>query len=334
VEGRSSGQGKSVFRSLEICAGAGGQALGLERAGFAPAMLIDNDPDTCATLRTNRPHWDVRQTDVRPFTAAEHPQVLDVDLMSGGMPRTPYSVASRQHGADDERDLLEVAIWLASEVRPKAIMIENVPPLLTDAKFAEGRRFVYEMLDHLGYQFDWGTLNAEAFGVPQRRPHSVLIAMRPKDFDRFQWPEPIGAPPTVGEVLRSSMASGGWPGADAWATAANTVAPTIVGGSKKHGGADLGPTGAKKAWARLGINGTSLGDAPPPPDFVLMHGVGKHGRDGLPRLTIPQVARLQGFPDDWIFAGKKTSRYRQVAQTLPPPVAEALGRSIAEALAG
>jgi DNA (cytosine-5)-methyltransferase 1 len=321
------------FTSLEICAGAGGQALGLERAGFDPVILVENDAHTCATLRTNRPHWNVLESDLRPFTGADHPEVLDVDLLSGGVPCTPFSVAGRQRGSSDERNLLEVAIWLASEVRPRAIMIENVPALLTDAKFEGSRSFVREMLDHLGYRFDWQILHSEDFAVPQRRPHSVLVALRPSEFDRFRWPEPVGPPPTVGEVLRDSMASRGWRGADAWASAANTIAPTIVGGSKNHGGADLGPTGAKRAWARLGINGISLGNEPPPADFLLEYGIGKNGRDGLPRITVEQVARLQGFSDDWVFIGGKTSRYRQVAQTLPPPVGEAVGVRIAAALA-
>lgn len=326
--------GQGMFRSLEICAGAGGQALGLERAGFSPVMLIDDDPDTCATLRTNRPHWDVRQMDLREFVAAEHPQVLDIDLMAGGVPCTPYSVAGRQRGADDERDLLEVAIWLAHEVRPRAILIENVPSLITDVKFAKNRQFVREELGHLGYQLDWQILNAQDFGVAQRRPHGLLVALRPGDFERFRWPEPVGPPQTVGEALRDSMSARGWGDAEVWARIANEAAPTIVGGSKKHGGADLGPTRTKQAWARLGVNGSSLADKVPDPGFALPPVADPDNRHLLPKLTVDQVARLQGFAADWTFTGRKTSRYRQVAQTFPPPVAEAVGLRIAEALAG
>ena len=322
------------FSSLEICAGAGGQALGLERAGFDPILLIDNDTHTCNTLRTNRPGWNVLQSDLRLFVGADHPKVLDVDLLAGGVPCTPFSVAGRQHGSADQRDLLEVAIWLASEVQPRALLIENVPTLLTDARFAGSRAFVTEMLEHLGYRYDWRILLSEAFGVPQRRPHSVLVAMRPAEFDRFTWPEPHGSPQTVGEVLRGHMASRGWKGADEWAAGADEIAPTIVGGSKNHGGADLGPTRTKNQWARLGVNGGSLADEPPGPDFVMDYGLGKHGRDGLPKLTVDQVSLLQGFQGEWIFTGGKTARYRQVAQTLPPPLGEAVGRQIAAALAG
>ncbi|MFI6451919.1 DNA cytosine methyltransferase [Streptosporangium amethystogenes] len=321
-----------MLKSLEICAGAGGQALGLEQAGFEPVMLIDNDPNACATLRTNRPHWDVQQLDLHDFVASDHPQVLDVDLMACGVPCTPFSIAGMQQGTEDERDLLKVAIWLAHEVQPKAILIENVPALLKESKFARSRDFVKEELGHLGYWLHWDLLNAQDFGVAQRRPHSVLVALRKEYYDHFQWPCPTDFPLTVGEVLQASMASRGWEGASAWAKGANTIAPTIVGGSRKHGGADLGPSRTKAAWAKLGVNGSSLADEVPGPDFVLEHGVGPKGWLGFPKLTVRQVAYLQGFPDDWIFCGRKTASYRQVAQTFPPPVATAVGEQIKRAL--
>ena len=322
-----------TLRSLEVCAGAGGQMLGLERAGFVPVALIDEDAHTCATLRANRPERQVVQTDLRDFVGEEHPEALDVDLFSAGLPSTPFSKTGLQRGADDARDLLATAIWLVTEIQPRAIMIENVPSLLTDDKFLTHREFVREELTHLGYEYDWTVLNAQDFGISQRRPHGVLVAMRPEEFTRFSWPEPSGVPPrTVGEVLRDSMKSRGWPGAESWAEAACSIAPTIVGGSKTRGGADLGPSGAKNAWAKLGINGASIADSPPGPEFVLEYGIGKYGRDGLPKLTVRQIALLQGFPPDWILMGGKTSQYRQVAQSVPPPVAEAVGHRIAAAL--
>ena len=321
--------------SLEICAGVGGQALGLERAGFDPVMLIDEDPHSCSTLRKNRPGWDVAQMDLREFVASEHPKTLDVDLLSGGVPCTPYTVAGRRHGAADSRDLFTAAIWLVHEVRPRAVMIENVPRLLQDEKFHGPREFARAELRHLGYEVAWEILHAQDYGVPQRRPHAVLVAMAPDDLARFQWPQAEDEPPlTVGETLGSSMAEKGWRGACTWAEAANSIAPTIVGGSKKHGGADLGPTGTKRAWAELGVNGASLADGPPEADFVLRWGVGKDGREGLPKLTTEQVALLQSFPEDWSISGGKTARYRQLAQGYPPPVAEAVGRSIAAAFQG
>jgi DNA (cytosine-5)-methyltransferase 1 len=314
--------------SLEICAGAGGQALGLEQAGFTPVSVVDNASNACATLRANRPNWRLVQTDLKDFVGSEH-GAADVDLLSGGLPSTPYSVASRQRGTEDDRDLLRAAIFLAMDVQARAIMIENTPTLLTSPRFAEARRFVEDELRHLGYQMDWQILDAKDFGVPQSRRSSILIAMRPDSFRRFTWPGGDTHGRTVGETLQDSMASRGWPAAPRWARTANRVAPTIVGGSLKHGGADLGPTRTKRQWLELGVDGCSLADIVPGPDFVFDPALGRHG---CPKLTVSQVARLQGFPHDWMITGKKTAAYKQVAQSFPPPVAAAVGRQIAAAL--
>ena len=152
----------------------------------------------------------------------------------------------------------------------------------------------------------------------------VLVALRPEYFDAFEWPVPVATRRTVGETLADLMAERGWPGAAAWVQRANGIAPTLVGGSKKHGGADLGPTRARRRWAELGVEGISLADEAPGRDFPI---------DGMPRLTMRMVARVQGFRDDWAFVGRKTAAYRQVGNAFPPPVAEAVGRSIFKALA-
>lgn len=126
---------------------------------------------------------------------------------------------------------------------------------------------------------------------------------------------------TVGELLLDLMQEGGWEGAEEWAKQANTIAPTLVGGSKKHGGPDLGPTRAKKAWAALGVNGHVLANEPPEKGFV-----------GMPKLTPKMTARIQGFPDDWEIFGKKTAAYRQIGNAFPPPVAAAVASQIFHAL--
>jgi DNA (cytosine-5)-methyltransferase 1 len=316
------------YTSLEICAGAGGLALGLEQAGFHPVMLFDEDAHACETLRGNRPAWDVRQLDLFEFVGHEHPKVLDVDLLAGGLPRPR---ASRP--VSEQRDPLRAAIWLATEVRPRAVMLENTPGLVTDDDFADVRAFVESELGANGYHCAWKVLDAQDFGVPQRRPHGVLVALRSENMARFRWPDPTGGAATVGEVLWRSMASRGWDGALEWRSRANEIAPTIVGGSKDRGGADLGPTGSKKTWARLGVNGGSIADEVPGPDFRMPLGAGSADHSGLPKLTVAQVALLQGFPPDWKIAGRKTARYRQVGHAIPPPLATAIGDRIAVALA-
>src|SRR5690348_9238954 len=110
------------------------------------------------------------------------------------------------------------------------------------------------------------------------------------------------------------MGSSGWRGVDLWRRKAFGIAPTIVGGSKKHGGHDLGPTRAKRQWAKLAVDGLGIANEPPGRDFPL------HGK---PRLTVRMVARLQGFSDGWIITGAKTAAYRQVGNAFPPPVAKA-----------
>ncbi|MBB6345254.1 DNA (cytosine-5)-methyltransferase 1 [Nonomuraea muscovyensis] len=320
----------SRFTSLEVCAGVGGQALGLERAGFDPVMLVDDDPQTCATLRANRPDWRVLQADLNDFVGTEHGGVADVDLLSAGVPSAPFATAGRQHGISDRRDLLRTVIFLVMDVRPRVVMLESTPNLLTNSKFEAVRRFVSNELEHMGYCWTSSVLDAQHFGVPQTRRSGIIIAMRPDDFERFSWPVGNRHAPTLGEALRESMASRGWSGADEWARIANQVAPTIVGGSKKHGGADLGPTRSKRSWQALGVDGGSLGDQVPGPEFVLAP---EAGRSGLPKLTIAQVQLLQNLPTDWEVTGRKTAAYRQVAQAMPPAVSTAVGRHIAQALA-
>lgn len=309
-----------MLTSLEICAGAGGQALGLERAGFEHAGLVEIDAHACATLRLNRPGWNVVEGDVRAFDGRPF---RGVDLLAGGVPCPPFSKAGQQRGRDDERDLFPEALRLVEEVAPRAVMLENVRGLLDDV-FDDYRQGIEVRLQALGYRVGWRLLHASSFGVAQLRPRVVLVALRQPWAEGFRWPRPMAEPPpSVGEVLYDLVQEHGWAGAAAWRLHADQLAPTIVGGSKKHGGPDRGPTRAKKAWAALGVDGHGVADVAPAADFI-----------GRPRLTVRMVARLQGFPDDWQFYGSKTHAYRQVGNTFPPPVAEAVGRQVRAALEG
>jgi DNA (cytosine-5)-methyltransferase 1 len=308
-----------LLTCLELCAGAGGQAIGLERAGFEQAAAIELDADACRTLKENRPQWRVIQDDLREVDAS---QFRGVDLVAGGVPCPPFSIAGRQLGEADERDLFPTAIKIVREAKPDAVMLENVPGFAS-AKFSAYRDRLRAQLQRLGYEVDWQVLNACNFGVPQLRPRFILVALRPAAFHRFTWPEPIGTPPSVGEALVQQMAAGGWPGALAWAQKANGIGPTLVGGSKLHGGPDLGPTRAKRAWSQLAVDGRLIANAPPDKDFPV------HSH---PLLTVEMAARIQGFPSDWKFIGGKTSRYRQVGNAFPPPVAHAVARAIRKAV--
>jgi DNA (cytosine-5)-methyltransferase 1 len=307
-----------MLSSFEICAGAGGQALGLEQAGFGHECLIEIEPAACATLHLNRPQWNVVEGDLRAFSAIG---LQGIDLLAGGVPCPPFSKAGKQLGNDDSRDLFPEALRLVAECKPKAVMLENVRGLL-DSVFDEYRAKIVAQLKRLGYVTEWRLLNASDFGVPQLRPRVVFIAMRKDLAGYFSWPEPLREkPPTVGECLHDLISARGWRLANRWREMACDIAPTLVGGSKKHGGPDLGPTRAKRAWASLSVDGHGLADNAPDPDFV-----------GMPRLTWRMTARLQGIPDEWQISGKKTSAYRQIGNAFPSPVARAVGLKINEAL--
>lgn len=311
----------TVLTCLEICAGAGGQSLGLEQAGFDHLAAVEIDPDACETLRLNRPAWNVVEKDVHHFDG--NPYRGQVTLLAGGVPCPPFSIAGKQLGADDERDLFPQALRLVRECDPQAVMLENVRGLST-ARFASYRQQVLDELHELGYGTDWQVLNSCEFGVPQLRPRFILVALKPEIHEHFEWPNAQKTPPTVGEALHDLMAESGWSGADDWAKLrANGVGPTLVGGSRKHGGPDLGPTRAREGWAKLGVNGKGLADAPPnaadPVDF-------------MPKLTTQMAAAVQGFPSDWHFFGRKTASYRQIGNAFPPPVAKAVGQQIREAI--
>ena len=304
---------------LEICAGAGGQSLGLERAGFDHVAAIEIDPDACLTLIRNRPAWRVIEEDVAKIDGKEF---RGVDLLAGGIPCPPFSIAGKQLGEIDDRDLFPQIVRLAEEVRPSAIMIENVRGFATK-KFSDYRDRVISELEAMDFRCEWTVLNASDFGVSQLRPRFILVALAKPFWGRLRWPDADGEPLTVGTNLLDLMAAHDWPGAQQWAKDANAIGPTIVGGSKKHGGPDLGPTRAREQWLKLRVDGLGLANDPPGPEFPF---------DGVPRLTNRMVARIQGFPDDWCFFGGKTTAYRQVGNAFPPPVAAAVGRAIRDAL--
>lgn len=304
--------------ALELCAGAGGQALGLEMAGFEHVGLIENDAAACNTLRLNRPGWNViehdlfQELDLRPFKG--------IDLLAGGLPCPPFSVAGKQLGERDERNLFNVGINYVDEIRPRAVMFENVKGML-DPRFADYRNWIDQRLRKMGYEPGWKLVQASDFGVPQLRPRVLLVAVQKAASNKFEWPADIVQPGTVGETLHDLMAENGWLGTERWRGLANRIAPTVVGGSKKHGGPDLGPTRARKAWAELHVDGLGIANAAPAPDF-----------EGMPRLTVRMVARLQGFRDEWGLWGGKTASYRQVGNAFPPPVASAVAQSVLSAI--
>ncbi|MFJ4773037.1 DNA cytosine methyltransferase [Streptomyces uncialis] len=375
---------KPEFTSIEICAGAGGQAIGLHQAGFRHLALVEIDPHAGNTLERNiesQPGWawekkycDVARGDVKDFNP-EHDlkksavwRGQELDLLAGGVPCPPFSHAGKQLGKADERDLFPEMLRLARKLRPRAVMIENVRGIM-DPKFDEYREWITGELEN-GFPDDkgiprgprytvgeWDVLEASKFGVPQLRPRAILVAFRSdviKDL-KYEWPSPThdDVVPVV-EALAATMkeryeAYAEGPYAERaraahkrwteWAGDRHAellgkgggIAPTLVGGSKKHGGADLGPSRAKAAWKQLGVNGLGVANDPKECRAKETEDRDLFGDDG-PMLTVQQAAIIQGFPPEWEFTGGKTARYRQVGNAFPPPVAAAVGASIIQVL--
>ncbi|MGW2233724.1 DNA cytosine methyltransferase [Streptomyces sp. NPDC001759] len=392
----SSGHDRPQFTrpltSIEICAGAGGQAVGLHHAGFHHSALVEWDAHAVSTLRANVGDWpgwtpekaqQLTPMDVRDFLGSDVQKSLnlqpgDLDLLAGGVPCPPFSLAGKRLGEDDERDLFPAALDIIDELQPKAVMIENVRGILEPPEFFIDYRIkILDRLREAGYvvpEIDphqspkaqdiamrkvWRRLDAKYFGVPQLRPRAILVAIHKDAVEKsphgFEWPVHLEADEaTVFSHLHDTMRErcgdywelnqDGRPAKadertgkqvyDDWcdaamkaAAAGRGVAPTLVGGSRKHGGADLGPTRAKRAWAAMNVDAMGVAndreECNPERDLF---------RPAGPMLTVEQAAIIQGFPRYWRFQGGKTARYRQVGNAFPPPVAEAVGRAIAAVL--
>ncbi|MGW0335417.1 DNA cytosine methyltransferase [Streptomyces sp. NPDC003011] len=390
--GRPHPQFTPPLTSVEICAGAGGQAVGLHNAGFDHRALVEWDRHAVRTLAANVGGWpgwtperaaSLEPMDVKEFLGSKVHSGLgldvgDLDLLAGGVPCPPFSLAGKRLGKDDERDLFPDALRIVNALRPKAVMIENVRGILEPPEvFIDYRNHILSELRDYGYAVPviedhwlpekqdlamrsvWRRVDARHFGVPQLRPRAILVAIRQDILEKngveFVWPRRLkGEQATVLGELHDSMKlrceqywDKNWRGEEPqpgdltgekvfhnWlrkageaASAGKGVAPTLVGGSRKHGGADLGPTRAKRAWADLGINAMGVANDPKEcdPERDLFRAAG-------PMLTVEQAAIIQGFPTGWKFAGRKTAQYRQVGNAFPPPVAEAVGRAIAAVL--
>ncbi|MEG1672824.1 MAG: DNA (cytosine-5-)-methyltransferase [Alistipes sp.] len=327
------------YTSIELFAGAGGLALGLEKAGFTHILLNENDHNACATLRANRPNWQIVEQDIREidFTAYRN----QIDFISGGFPCQSFSFAGRQGGFKDTRGTLFFELARAiKEIQPKVFLGENVKGLMTHDQ-GKTLQTIKNTIQELGYTLiDPKILKAIKYQVPQKRERLLLIGIRNDLMENvvFHWPSPYhrvmtlkdaffkgelfntDVPPSEGQkyppqkekVLKQVPMGGDWRNLPL------DVQKEYMGGSFALGG---GKTGMAR---RLSLDEPSLTltCAPAQKQTERCHPI-----ETRP-LTVREYARIQTFPDNWTFSGSISSKYKQIGNAVPVNLAYAVGRSL------
>ncbi|MEG1567865.1 MAG: DNA (cytosine-5-)-methyltransferase [Anaerovoracaceae bacterium] len=327
------------YTSIELFAGAGGLAIGLERAGFSHVMLNEIDHNACETLRTNRPHWNIMEQDIRQVDFT--PYRDKIDFISGGFPCQAFSFAGKQGGFNDTRGTLFFELARAiKEIQPKVFLGENVKGLTTHD---QGRTLqtIKNAIKELGYTLiDPRVLKAIKYQVPQKRERLLLVGIR-NDIApsvTFHWPSPYHRVMTLedaffkGELFDTDVPfSEGQkyppnkqkilelvPMGGDWRNLPINIQKQYMGGSFLLGG---GKTGMAR---RLSLKEPSLTltCAPAQKQTERCHPI-----ETRP-LSVREYARIQTFPDTWDFSGSMSSKYKQIGNAVPVNLAYAIGRSL------
>jgi DNA (cytosine-5)-methyltransferase 1 len=318
---------------VELFAGAGGMAIGLENAGYDHVALVEFDKHAAATLRRNRPKWNVIQADVRSIDFSLYQQ-LDIDVVTGGPPCQPYSIEGNALGKDDPRDMLPECVRVVSEIRPKAFVFENVLGLL-HAKHADHVADLLRGFRNAGYVTEILRIQAADYGIAQTRSRVLVVGMRMDHAGAFRMPPRFPERrANIGDVLVDLMEANGWSGAREWArerrehpvtdrtgeiVAYGAQASTVVTSRGKRRRNDAA------AQRASGFDSTGLPEFAPSEIEASKEGF-------LPSLTLRMRARLQDFPDDWEFCGGIQAAARQIGNAVPPRMGAAIGLALAAAL--
>lgn len=332
------------YSSIELFAGAGGMALGMEKAGIHHVLLNEIDKHACATLRHNRPNWHVLEGDVQELAFSEYND--NIDIVTGGFPCQAFSHAGKGLGFEDTRGTLffDFARCI-NEVRPKVFIGENVKGLVNHDK-GNTLKVIKEAIKDIGYTLIEPTiLKAMYYKVPQKRERLILVGVRndlAHHLDKFKFPEKYHRVLTVedafyqGELfdtdvpesegslypqrkkeIMQQVPEGGY-----WRDLSDDLQREYMGGSYYLGG---GKTGLAR---RLSMKTPSLTLVCSP---AMKQTERCHPKETRP-LTVRESARIQTFPDDWEFQGSKIQQYKQIGNAVPVNLAYALGLSIIDFL--
>lgn len=320
---------------IELFAGAGGLALGLEQAGFDGLAYVEINGDACETLRRNRPEWNVIEGDVHEIDFRQYDG--QVDLVSGGFPCQAFSMAGKRLGFGDIRGtLFAEVIRCANETHPKMLLMENVKGLLSHDG---GRTFetIRHEVEKAGYSLQWKILNASYHGVGQARERIVMIGIRDDLADKisFEYPEPDDRQMTLRDALDGVPDSPGVsysekkakvldlvPPGGCWIDLPQDIAREYMKSSYDSPGGKRGMA-RRLSWDRPCL---TLTTSPSQKQTERCH------PDETRPLTVREYARVQSFPDDWEFAGGIGSQYRQIGNAVPVEMARRIGVQIVKAL--
>jgi len=318
---------KLPIRVVELFAGAGGLALGLENAGLTCNLLVEIDKNACATLSNNRPEWNVSCSDITGINFKN----IHADIVAGGFPCQAFSYAGKRMGFEDTRGTLFYQYARAiQEIQPKVILAENVRGL---EKHDQGRTLqtMLNTLNELGYNVAYRVLHAQYLDVAQKRERLVIIGMRKDLSGHIAFPREKNYTVSVREVLKNVPVSDG----QKYTEKKKAIMQHIPEGGywrdlpvklqKSYMGASFYLTGGKTGMARrLAWDEPSLTLTCNPAQKQTER---CHPSETRP-LTVREYARIQSFPDDWKFTGSTAAQYRQIGNAVPVNMGFHIGRAL------
>jgi DNA (cytosine-5)-methyltransferase 1 len=331
-----------MFTNVELFAGAGGLALGLEEAGFSSLLLNDNEQDACNTLKINKPSWNTVCEDIIKLSEEDLLQRLklkkgDLDLLSGGYPCQTFSYAGKGKGLNEVRGtMFYYYAKILEQLYPKMFLAENVRGLVTH----DGGKTIATMVQvftDIGYNVEYKILNAWDYGVAQKRERVVIIGTRKDLLLVYKYPIPHDYKPVLKDILQNVPKSDGMkypekkrvvfdlvPQGGCWRDLPENIAKEYMKGSYFLGG---GKTGMARriSWNEPSL---TLTCSPCQRQTERIH------PDETRPFTVREYARIQYFPDTWKFCGSVISQYKQIGNAVPVQFAKEIGLSIVETLKG
>lgn len=331
-----------MFSDIELFAGAGGLALGIEKAGFRNIGLIEFDKSACDTLRQNRPQWRVIEDDIANISKLDLEKYFflkkgELDLLSGGAPCQAFSYAGKKLGLDDARGTLfyHYAIFL-SKLQPKMFLFENVRGLLSHDK-GKTYKIISEIFAQTGYKIQKAVLNAWNYGVAQKRERLIIIGIRNDLTDKikFEFPKPHEYKPVLRDILLDCPPSEGASYSEYKQNIYRLVPP---GGYWRDIPPEIAKEYMKSCWnmggGRTGIlRRLSLDE----PSLTVLTSPSQKQTDRCHPIevrpfTTRENARCQSFPDEWVFCGSISQQYKQIGNAVPVNLAYEIALSIKKGL--